>query len=329
MRNMITSSGSDCKQTMQKILVVGSLNMDLVAYVEEMPAKGETVLSKSFGRAPGGKGANQAYAVGRLGAQVSMIGAVGNDENGLLLIDNLKKANVDVRAVTILEEAPTGCAHIAVDRHGNNSIIVIPGTNSLLTPAILDKHICRFDECGIVMLQLEIPIETVLYAAKLAKERGKTIILDPAPAVKDIPQELFQMVDIIKPNEGELATLTGMRADTAEHIDAASRRLLDRGVKAVIVTLGERGAMLVTSEGCDAYPVGAVDVVDTTAAGDSFIAALAYALSDGMDMACAIRTANEVSSIVVTRKGAQSSIPTMEEVRNRNVRNCPSGLSSR
>lgn len=289
--------------------------MDFVAYVEEMPTKGETVLAKSFELVSGGKGANQAFAAGRLGADVSMIGAVGNDEYGRTLIKNLNKANVDTKSIVVMDSVPTGRAHIAVNIAGNNSIIVIPGTNSMLTPVIIDENIQLLDDCSIVMLQLETPIETACYVARLARERGKIVILDPAPAVRNLPLELFQSVDIIKPNEHELETLTGMPANTMEEMQLAAQSLLKLGVKTVVVTAGKCGALLVTKDCCINYPVEDVKVVDTTAAGDSFIAALAYALSDGMDIESAIQTANDVSTIVVTRKGAQSSIPTMDEVR--------------
>lgn len=289
--------------------------MDFVAYVEELPTEGETVLAKDFELVPGGKGANQAYAAGRLGADVSIIGAVGSDEYGQLLLENLKKANVNTESVAVMKGVPTGRAHIAVNNAGSNNIIVIPGTNSMLMPSIIDEHIQLLDDCSTVMMQLEIPIETACHVARLARARGKTVILDPAPAASNLPLELYQFIDIIKPNEHELETLTNMPTNTVEEMQLAAQSLIRSGVKTVIVTAGKRGALLITKEICTNFAVEDVKVVDTTAAGDSFIAALAYALSEGMDMESSIQTANDVSTIVVTRKGAQSSIPTMDEVR--------------
>jgi len=287
--------------------------MDYVVYVDEISAEGETILAKSSESIPGGKGANQAYADGR-GAEVTIIGAVGDDESGNKLIENLNRANVNTDAIAKIAGTSTGCAYVSVNQTGNNNIIVVPGANSLLSPAMIDQNIRLLDECSIILLQREIPVDTVCHTIRIAKERGNTVILDPAPAVTGLPLEMYGSVDIIKPNEHELETLAGIAIDTMENIQLAAKSLLKTGVKMVVVTVGSRGAVLVNSEASSLYSVEDVDVVDTTAAGDSFTAALAYALSEGNSIGKAFQIADTVSSIVVTRKGAQSSIPTYEEV---------------
>ena len=279
---------------MGKILVIGSLGMDFVTYVDEVPAEGKTVLANRAERIPGGKGANQAYAAGKLGAEVAMIGAVGDDESGRELIENLNRVNVTTGAVSQITGAPTGCSHISVNWREGKRTIIVPGANSLLTPAIINKHIQFLDECGIVLLQLDIPIETVCYASKLAKERGKTVILSPTPAVSGLPLELYRSVDIITPNKRELEDLTAIKAETMAEMQVAAQALLDLGVKAVVVTAGSWGAVLATRAGLTDFPVEVAKVVDSTAARDRFTAALAHSLSKGSDIEQAIRAANEV-----------------------------------
>jgi len=277
-----------------KILVIGSLGMDFIAYVDEVPAEGRTVIANKSERIPGGEGANQAYAAGRLGAEVAMIGAVGDDESGRELIENLNRANVNTDAVSQIAGAPTGYSHIYINWREGKRTIVVPGANSLLTPAIINKHIQLLDECGIVLLQLDIPIETVCYASKLAKERGKTVILSPTPAVSGLPLELYRSVDIITPNKRELEDLTAIKAETMAEMQVAAQALLDLGVKAVVVTAGSWGAVLATCAGLTDFPTEDVKVVDSTATRDRFTAALAHSLSKGSDIKQAIRAANEV-----------------------------------
>lgn len=300
---------------MGKILVIGSLNMDTVSFVDSFPQEGETVLAEGMQYIPGGKGANQAYAAAKLGGDVTMIGAVGNDDNGRKLLANLKSVGVDTHAIKIVD-VPTGCAFVSVNRQGNNNIVVNPSANHVLVPPMLDGLVDIFDDCYVVLMQLEIPIPTVCHAARLAKERGKLVILDPAPAEKDLPPQLYQSVDIITPNETELSKLTGLPSETTEQIEAAARILLKRGVGTVITTAGKKGAVVTTSETSEVYPVRDVPVVDTTGAGDSFTAALAYMLTKKISIEEAVSVANAVSTVVVTRKGAQSSIPTMDEVQS-------------
>ena len=299
---------------MKKIVVIGSLNADFVVNVSHMPVVGETVLAKDFELIPGGKGANQAYALGRLGADVTILGAVGDDGYGKLLLGNLENAGVNVSQVGVVPGANTGMAIVTVNKDGNNSIVVVQGANALVSKEYIDSKRSVIGQSDIVVLQLEIPAETVIYAAKLAKELHKTVILDPAPAVRGLPKELFENVDIIKPNETELSILSGIdRAE--ERLEDATGILKKAGARCVIVTLGNKGVYLSPPDKeariIEAEPVR---VVDTTAAGDAFTAALAFGLSRGNTLRSSALFANHVSSIVVTRKGAQTSIPTLQEV---------------
>lgn len=297
---------------MNKIVVVGSLNVDYVFELDHMPAVGETILAKNFQMVPGGKGANQAFTLGRMGADVSMLGAVGQDENARFELNSLESVGVDTSHIARLEAA-TGMAMIPVNGNGDNSIIVVQGANALVTPGYIDSNLAVLQKAEIVLLQLEIPLETVLHTAKLAKSLGKTVILDPAPAPDTLPGELYRCVDYLKPNEIELAMLTGL----TDHFDlqAACDRLLQQGVGCVLASLGPKGVYVGLPEGRSRLlAVQAVPVVDTTAAGDSFTAAIAYALANGRDIVDAATFANQIASVVVQRKGAQSSIPTGREV---------------
>lgn len=301
---------------MKRVLVIGSLNCDYVIDVPKMPQIGETLLCDSFEMIPGGKGANQAYALGKLGGIVSMLGAVGSDSVGTLLRENLASVGVDTSRMKRAEGENTGTAFITVDGMGRNSIIVVPGANSTVDIPYIEENADLLEACDLVLLQMEIPMETVVYAAKKAKSLGKTVILDPAPARTDIPQELYECIDFIKPNEVELGTLVGDR-QAEERLEASAALLQSRGVKNVVVTLGDKGAFLRDEEGNVRHFSAEQDIqaVDTTAAGDSFTAALAYGLSAGCDVHEAIDLAIRVSGIVVTRKGAQTSIPSMDQVR--------------
>lgn len=299
---------------MSKVLVVGSLNMDFVVNVDMAPLPGETKSAKKFTLVPGGKGANQAYALGRLGVNVSMIGAVGKDEYGTKLIANLKDAKVNTKRILKMNNINTGSAFITVLNNGENSILTVGGANKLLDKDIIDKNIDLIRKSDIIVMQLEIPIDVVLYVAKLAKLLGKTVIIDPAPASSNIPDELFKYVNIIKPNETELQILSGMELVKEEDYINAARILINKGVDKVIITLGANGSLLVTKDDYKKFAALKVSVVDTTAAGDSFTAGLIKGLSEGKVLDEAIRYGHIVSSIVVTRHGAQTSIPTKLEV---------------
>ena len=299
---------------MKKILVVGSLNVDMVVNVDHTPVTGETILTNTLTLVPGGKGANQACAAGCLGADVKMLGAVGKDSYAEMQMQSLKKAGVDVSAIIRKEEEPTGLAMIAVNAEGDNCIIVVSGANAALSPEDVEANADLIRNSDIVILQLEIPLDTVLCTAKMAKAYGKLVILDPAPVPKVFPQELYQYIDVIKPNETELSMLTGLSC-TGENIEKGTELLKENGVRDVLVTLGEKGVYINSDRfGKILIPAHKVEAVDTTAAGDSFTAALALMLAQGKDIREAAEFANYVSAIVVTRKGAQSSIPKLEEV---------------
>ena len=297
---------------MKKILVIGSLNVDMVVKVPHMPAAGETILAGNMELVPGGKGANQAYAAGRLGARVTMFGAVGSDSYADIEKNSLATAGVDTSRLLVREGKSTGLAWITVNAAGDNSIVVIPGANATVTEQDIADNEALLRDCDILLCQLEILLKTVVYAAKRAKELGKTVILDPAPVPQEFPEELFSYIDIIKPNETEAAQLLGASINGYEE---ASDKLRAKGVKNVLITLGPKGAYINSeTEGKHLMPVRQVPVVDTTAAGDSFTAALAVRLAAGSSLVQAVRYANEVAAIVVTRKGAQTSIPSADEV---------------
>ena len=298
---------------MENILVIGSLNMDFVIGVRKRPQGGETVIGESFSLVPGGKGANQAYAIGRMGGKVSLIGAVGEDDFAAALLTNLQTAGVNTDAVKHVAGMETGKAFITVEQSGQNSIIVMAGANLSLQAAWLQEHESLFDGADAVVMQLEIPVAAVCAAAAIARQKGKLVVLDPAPAQQDLPDELLSQVDILKPNETELAILSGMPADTEENIVAAAQSLIARGVNTVIVTMGKRGSVLVQRDRWKPFPACPVTAVDTTAAGDCFTAAFIRMFHDG-NYEEAIAFASKAAAIAVTRQGAQSSLPSMEEV---------------
>lgn len=300
---------------MKHAVVVGSLNLDYSIGLERMPKPGQTVSADSLRLSPGGKGANQAYALGKLGCKTAMIGAVGKDDAGRLLTGNLRSVGVDVSGIRE-SDTPTGQAFITVERTGENAIIILAGANSEVSPADVDRGRKLIEDADCLVMQLEVPVETVLYAARLAKSLGKTVVLDPAPAVSGLPEELFALADFVKPNETELAVLTGMPTDTATQCEAAAKLLLQKGAGTVLVSLGSKGVLAV-GKGNESILVPAVEseVVDTTAAGDCFTAAFVSAY-DG-DLKKALLYANTAASIAVSRPGAQASIPSAEEVRER------------
>lgn len=296
------------------ILVVGSLNIDWVIEVAHTPVAGETLLGHFTKEVPGGKGANQAYAVANLGGDVTMLGAIGDDASGEKLLESLQKAGVDTSFIQKSSEVGTGMALIYVNQLGNNSIVVLPNANHAVTKEVILAHEALFKATDIIMLQLEIPLDAVYEAISLAHQYQKTIILNPAPAISHFPHELLSKIDYITPNETELSALTGQTVTTVEDAITASKLLLQSGVKQVITTLGEKGALLVTSEGHWHYPAAPVKAIDTTAAGDSFNGALAVYLAEGKSLEEAIHFGNQVAAITVTREGAQSAIPSRTEV---------------
>ncbi|WP_186431601.1 ribokinase [Clostridium sp. BSD9I1] len=300
------------------ICVLGSLNMDIVLKVERMVRSGETILAKGFDKIPGGKGANQAVAARRLGTNVYMVGKVGNDDNGHSLVEALKNDDVNLEYLYTDEKEPTGMAIIPVDDEGNNSIIVVSGSNMAITSEDIKKSEKAIINSKVLITQFETPAEVSIEAFKMAKENGVITILNPAPARK-VPEELLKYTDIIAPNETEAYELTGIKVDSENTIKEAAKTFLDKGVKFVLITLGERGAALVSKDEFCIVPAHKVKAIDTTAAGDSFIGGVATKLCDeeSLNYAVLIKAvtfANKVSSIVVQRKGAQTSLPTLEEV---------------
>ncbi|MFA6856516.1 MAG: ribokinase [Treponema sp.] len=295
-----------------KILVVGSMNMDFRINVLHLVNKGETELSDKLDLIPGGKGANQAFAAGRLGIQTIMLGARGDDTYGKVLEESLNSAGVETGRLAVRSGISTGIAIVEVDKTGNNSIIVIPGANATVDSTYIDKNTDILRQCDIVLLQMEIPPETVLHTAKLAKKLGKTVILDPAPVPPVMPENIYSYVDYIKPNETELQMLTGEK-----DLEKGMHKLISSGVKCVIVTTGKNGALVLErgSSTVMEYPAPDVPVVDTTAAGDSFSAAFSVALSEGKNVGEAVKFANIVGAVVVSRKGAQTSIPDRKYVK--------------
>jgi len=296
------------------ILVVGSLNMDMSVHMDAMPSVGETILGYDLSYQMGGKGANQACASGRLGGDVKMLGCVGQDEFGGRQAESLQAAGVDASFLKRSPGSSTGMAVIYVDKNGDNNIVVIQGANQECSEQYLREQDELFQWCDIIMLQMEIPVDAVLYAARRGRELGKTVILNPAPAPDHLPEELYGLVDYLTPNETELAKLSGVRSDSLEEMKRGARLLIGKGVTRVIVTLGEQGALLVDKESEQLYPSRKVNSVDTTAAGDCFNGALAVGLAEGMREDEAIRFANLAASLAVTRQGAQSSLPFRKEV---------------
>lgn len=296
---------------MQKILVIGSLNMDLVTHVPHLPQAGETIAGTKFQKTPGGKGANQAVAAAKLGADVTMIGKVGTDEYGKLLLDSLQQAGVSTEGIQ--REDTTGMAFINVSPDGENHIVLFAGANSKMRPADIDQMKKVIDMSDTILMQLEIPLDTVEYALRIAAKQQKKVILNPAPA-QDLPLELLQHVYALIPNETELAILSDMDTSTESEIIKAARHLKSRGVDRIIVTMGKSGSYLISDDEEARIPAFQVKAVDTTGAGDSYVAAFAVGKTKGLSDREAAHFAGKVSAITVTREGAQPSLPTIEEV---------------
>ncbi len=296
---------------MTNILVIGSLNADLVVRAPRFPAPGETIRGEDLVTVPGGKGANQAVAAARLGADVAMIGRVGADSFGASLVENLKQNHVDATHVTRDMSAATGTAVIVVDSHGQNSIVLSPGANAKVKPA--DVEPASFSDVKLLLLQLEIPTETVLHAARLAKESGLGVLLNPAPA-RELPDELLSNADYLLPNETELSLLAGKSVSDVRSAEAAARSLVRREAQIVIVTLSANGALIVGKDKSKHIPSFTVNVVDTTAAGDAFIGGFAVALLNGKSLEDAVQYACACGALAVTKFGAQPSLPTKQEV---------------
>lgn len=297
-----------------QVTVVGSLNMDLVVRSPRIPSPGETIIGHDFHTVPGGKGANQAIAAARMGAQVAMVGRVGNDAFGQALLDNLATAGVEHNWVLQDTDVATGVALITVDDNGQNSIVVVPGANMRLSSTDVERAEAAIAAADVVLLQLESPLETVVRAAKLARAHHKLVVLNPAPA-RPLPSDLLSLVNVLIPNESETALLTGRPVENLLSAQEAAVFLLDQGLDTVILTLGERGAMLAHGREVKRFPAFQVKVVDTTAAGDAFVAGFAVALAEGQPLEEAVRWGNAAGALAATKLGAQPSLPTRDELK--------------
>lgn len=294
--------------------------MDFSARTDHLPQSGETVRANGFLTSPGGKGANQAVASARLGSEVRMIGCIGDDSNGQKLKASLVEEGIDCRAVIVSPTQPTGLALIVVDRGSRNSIVVVGGSNDEMLPYVIQQHQDAVTSADVVVCQLEIPLETVSLTLKLASDAGKITVLNPAPVLAALPSDCYNTVDWLVPNELEAAALSGMHTDTNEDVIRAGMLLLDRGPKNVLITLGERGVVWIKRD-CSGeptvrfFPCSKVEAIDTTAAGDTFVGALAAALAGGRSEIDAISFGQAAAAISVTRSGAQASIPRLSEIR--------------
>lgn len=297
-----------------EIIVIGSLNADLVQNVDRLPEPGETLVGGNLETFSGGKGANQACAAGRMGARVRMIGQLGNDGLASLLLESLESAGVGTASIGTADMS-TGAAVILVLPDGENLIIISPGANATVTVELATERLSTLHEGSYLLSQLEIPIESVQESLAIGKARGATTILDPAPA-RHLSSDLLRLVDFLTPNETETATLLnkqGLTMDSVSEMERAATDLLAMGPRSVVLKLGARGCMIADCQGCVHVPGFSVSAVDTTAAGDVFNGAFATALAEGQAVLPAARLANAAAALSVTRPGAQISVPSREE----------------
>jgi ribokinase len=297
-----------------RIAVVGSVNADMVIKAARLPVPGETVAGGRFVMTPGGKGANQAVAAARLGADVTLIAKVGQDLFGDQAVAGFEREGIRTDAILRDTEAATGIALIMVDDNGQNLIAVASGANHHLTPDEIERSSNDIRDADVLLLQLEVPLGTVVRAARIAADAGLPVVLDPAPAMS-LPPELLRIVDYITPNEAEASQLTGEEVRDAVSALRAAERLLATGVRHVVVTLGAAGALLADSNGSMLISTPAIDAVDATAAGDAFNGAFAYGLSSGLHPKEAAQNACLAATLSTTRLGAQTSLPTLAELR--------------
>jgi ribokinase len=300
---------------MPRILVVGSINIDLVARLDRLPQRGETVVGRELRYVSGGKGANQAVAASRLGAAVTMIGRVGDDPFGDVLLANLHKENVATDHIAVVPNCSSGLAWIGVDDAGENAITVVAGANGRLTPADIRAAESVIADAEALLLQLEIPLESAAEAARLARRHGVPTILDAAPAPSEpLPLELV-VVDVLTPNQSEAEALVGFPVLTPNDAHSAARKLQARGARRVVIKLGELGAAWLDESGAFGHaPARRIEPVDTTAAGDAFTAALAVALAEGKPLSEAVRRGCAAGTLAVMKPGAQSAMPSRAEV---------------
>ena len=294
-------------------MVLGSINMDVVVAAPRLPLAGETIAGDSLDVTPGGKGANQAVAASRLGAEVRMVGRVGEDAFGPMLLRDLESYGVDVSRVALDPDTSSGAAAILLDSDRENRIVAVYGANMRCDDAQVSEAESALDGADCLLLQLEVPLETSLAAARAARRKGVPVILDPAPA-SELPTEAYALVDVLTPNQVEAAALVGHPVDDVDQGLSAARELLRRGVGTAVVKLGDRGAVYASGDASVHVPQFAVEAVDTVAAGDAFGGALGVSLAEGMDLAAAIRFASAAGAAAVTRPGAQAAMPSRDEV---------------
>ncbi|MFH1723732.1 MAG: ribokinase [Elusimicrobiota bacterium] len=297
-----------------KICVVGACNLDLISYVPRLPRVGETLHGTRFHMGFGGKGANQAVMAAKLGGDVAMVAKLGDDVFGKDTLKNFESLGVDTRHVHLTDRAFSGVAPIAVDPEGRNSIIIVTGANDLLTEGEIEAGRRSIAAARILVCQLEIPLEVSLAALRIARQEGVRTIFNPAPARPDLPEELYRLSDVFCPNESETELLTGMPVGTPKEAEAAARVLVERGAGTVILTLGERGSLLVAGGGAEHVPVEPVKAVDTTGAGDAFVGSLAFFLASGTALPEAVRRANRVAALSVRSSGTQTSFPEAKDL---------------
>ncbi|TPG96101.1 ribokinase [Pseudomonas caspiana] len=296
-----------------KVVVIGSLNMDLVTRAPRLPRGGETLIGESFATVSGGKGANQAVAAARLGARVSMVGCVGSDAYGEELRGALLAEQIDCQAVSTVDDS-SGVALIVVDDNSQNAIVIVAGANGALTPEVIDRFDAVLRAADVIICQLEIPDATVGHALKRGRELGKTVILNPAPASRPLPADWYASIDYLIPNESEASALSGLPVDSLASAETAASRLISLGASKVIITLGAQGSLFANGKGFEHFPAPQVKAVDTTAAGDTFVGGFAAALAAGKGEGDAIRFGQVAAALSVTRAGAQPSIPTLSDV---------------
>jgi len=296
-----------------KVVVVGSFMMDLVVKAERRPRKGETLIGEEFGMFIGGKGTNQAIAAARLGAQVHMVGRLGTDLFGDMFISALDEDGINTQFIARDPEVGTGVGTPVIDAQGDNSIIIIPRANMRLSIDDVSQAEKAISEANVLLLQLEVPIPSSQRAAEIARAGGATVILNPAPA-QELPDDFLRYIDIITPNETETEMLTGVEVTNQSGAEKAAKVLLDKGMSAIVLTLGERGALLLTQETTKAIPAYKVDVIDTTAAGDAFCGALATFIAKDEPLEQAVACANAAGGMAVTIMGAEPSMPTQQQL---------------
>ncbi len=299
---------------MSKIVVIGSSNTDMVIKSERLPTPGETILGGKFFMNPGGKGANQAVAAARLGGEVVFVAKVGDDIFGQEAVAGFKDEGINTDYIGVDPYLPSGVATIMVDGKGENCIAVASGANNSLSLTDVDLAMNQIDAASVLLMQLETPMQTIEYVTALGHEKGKLVILNPAPA-QTLSDALLAKLDIITPNETEAELLTGLKIETLDDAKAAATFLRNKGVRTVVITLGSEGAFVDSELFSGLVSVRKVKVIDTTAAGDTFNGALAVGIAGGMEIEEAVSFANEAAAISVTRLGAQASAPALKELK--------------